>query len=254
MIVTWTQAAPTALASFLGSGVECVEALTIILAVGATRGWSGALAGCGAALLLLAAIVAAFGRALSKLPLPFIQLVVGGLLLLFGLRWLRKAILRSAGVLPLHDEDAAFCDERQRLGTMAGSEGWDAVAFATSFQITMLEGAEVVFIVLGVGTGGPEILRAATLGAGAAFALVAAAGIVLRRPLGRIPENKLKLAVGVLLSAFGTFWFGEGIGLAWPGADWSLLALVAGYAGAAATFVQACRSSVPPTGAPKDAA
>jgi uncharacterized membrane protein len=236
----WTHVGPTVLAAFLASLVEAVEALTVILAVGAVRGWRDALLGSLAGLLVLGGIVAALGSALTAIPLQVLQVVAGALLLLFGLRWLRKAILRAAGVMPLHDEALAFQKERQRLTGVAAAVAWDKLAFATSFQITMLEGAEVVFIVLAVGAGDRALLRAASLGALASLLLVIAAGAALHRPLARVPENQLKFLVGVLLSAFGTFWFGEGAGFAWPGADWSLIALVALYLAVALAAVRAC--------------
>jgi Ca2+/H+ antiporter, TMEM165/GDT1 family len=238
----WTHVGPTALAAFLASLVEAVEALTVILAVGTMRGWRDALLGSLAALLVLGGIVAALGSALTAIPLQALQLFTGALLLLFGLRWLRKAILRAAGILPLHDEALAFQKERQRLTGVAAAAAWDKIAFATSFQITMLEGAEVVFIVLAVGAGDPTLLRAAGLGALASLLLVIMAGAALHRPLARVPENQLKFLVGVLLSAFGTFWFGEGVGLAWPSADWSLIALIALYLTVALAAVRACLS------------
>jgi uncharacterized membrane protein len=228
------------LAAFLASLVEAVEAMTIILAVGAIRGWRDALLGCLAAILVLAAIVAALGPALTVIPLSALQVVIGGLLLLFGLRWLRKAVLRAAGVTPLHDEAAAFQAERQRLQGLALASVWDRVAFATSFQITMLEGAEVVFIVLGVGAGSAARLQAGSLGAVAALLLVIILGAAVHRPLAQIPANKLKFLVGLLLSAFGTFWFGEGVGLGWPGADWSLAGLVLFYLAVALLAVRIC--------------
>jgi uncharacterized membrane protein len=233
-------AGPTALAAFLACMVEAVEALTVILAVGTMRGWRDALLGSIAALLVLGGLVATLGPALMAVPLGVLRLVVGGLLLLFGLRWLRKAILRAAGVLPLHDEALAFQKEQRRLAGVARASARDKVAFATSFQITMLEGTEVVFIVLGVGAGDPMLLRAASFGALASLVLVIIAGAAVHRPLSRIPENSLKFVVGVLLSAFGTFWFGEGAGLAWPGADWSLAALTALYLAVALAGVRAC--------------
>jgi Ca2+/H+ antiporter, TMEM165/GDT1 family len=236
----WTHTGPTALAAFLASLVEAVEALTVILAVGTMRGWRNALLGCVAAVFVLGCIIAALGPALAVVPLGVLRLVVGGLLLLFGLRWLRKAILRAAGVLPLHDEALAFLKERHRLAGTGRAAAWDNIAFAASFQITMLEGAEVVFIVLGVGAGDAERLRAGSVGALAALLLVTVVGAAVHRPLTRIPENQLKFLVGVLLSAFGTFWFGEGVGLAWPGADWSLASLVAGYLVIALIAVRAC--------------
>ena len=247
MSESWMHAAPTILAAFLASLVEAVEALTIILAVGAVRGWRDALAGCFVALLMLASIVAVFGRALANIPLGILQLVIGALLLLFGLRWLRKAVLRSAGVIPLHDETEAYRKQQQRLGAVARSTGWDKISFATAFQITMLEGTEVVFIVLGVGSGSAELLRAGSLGALAALAVVTIAGVGLHRPLAKIPENQLKFIVGVLLSAFGTFWFGEGAGLTWPGGDVSLALLVAGYVAVAVAAVRACLAARPGT-------
>jgi uncharacterized membrane protein len=231
---------PTALAAFLACLVEAVEALTVILAVGTMRGWRDALLGSSVAVVVLGGLVAALGAALTLVPLGALQSVVGGLLLLFGLRWLRKAMLRAAGVLKLHDETAAFQAERRRLAGVGRAAAWDTVAFVACFQIVMLEGAEVVFIVLGVGAGDAMLLRSASLGAVASLVLVAIAGIAVHRPLSRIPENALKFVVGVLLSAFGTFWFGEGAGLAWPGADWSLAGLVALYLAVALIGVRAC--------------
>src|SRR5665213_830470 len=146
MLSGWTQLAPSALAGFLASSVECIEALTIILAVGSTRGWRDALGGTAAALVVLVAIVGLFGAALEQIPLATLRLFVGGLLVIFGLRWLKKSILRSAGVIPLHDEAAAYLAEQRRIGSVGASSGWDIAAFAATFQISMLEGAEVVFI------------------------------------------------------------------------------------------------------------
>jgi uncharacterized membrane protein len=238
---SWVHAGPTALAAFLACLVEAGEALTVILAVGTMRGWRDALLGGGSAVVVLGGLVAALGPALTAVPLGALQIVVGGLLLLFGLRWLRKAILRAAGVLPLHDEAVVFQKEQRRLAGVAHAAAWDSVAFATSFQITMLEGTEVVFIVLGVGAGDAVLLRAAIVGALASLLVVVIAGVAVHRPLSRIPENSLKFVVGVLLSAFGTFWFGEGAGLAWPGADWSLSGLVALYLVVALVGVRACQ-------------
>ncbi len=242
MDINWTHGGPTFAASFLAAVVEAVEALTVILAVGSVRGWSGALSGCATAIAVLLAIVAVLGKALTRVPLHTLQLVVGALLLLFGLRWLRKAILRSAGRIPLHDEEAAFAKNVASMQGHAGLQGWDRVAFAAAFQIVMLEGTEVVFIVIGVSAGGMELLFPASLGAIAALLLVSALGVVLHRPLARIPENTLKFVVGILLSAFGTFWVGEGIGLGWTGEDWSLLAVVAGYLVIALSLVALCRA------------
>ena len=229
MDVSWAHAAPSIFAAFFASLVECVEALTIVLAIGAVRGWRSALSGSGAALLLLLAIVAALGPALARIPIGIMQVAIGALLLLFGMRWLRKAILRAAGVLPLHDETAAFAKETARLRALSGSGRWDLAAAFGSFQITMLEGIEVVFIVVAIGAGGAGLLMPASLGAVAALLLVIALGLVLHRPLASIPENSLKFVVGILLAAFGTFWVGEGLGISWPGDDWAILGLAIGF-------------------------
>ncbi|MDE2573959.1 MAG: TMEM165/GDT1 family protein [Rhodospirillales bacterium] len=249
MTVSLTHAAAPMLAAFLASLVEFVEALTIVLAVGTVRGWRPALAGSGAALLVLLVLIAMLGRALTRIPLPVVQLGVGTLLLLFGLRWLRKAVLRAAGVIALHDEEAAFAAETAALRRLGGiTRGWDRLAFATSFKITMLEGTEVVFIVIAVGAGGSGLLVPASLGALAALLAVIILGLVVHRPLARVPENTLKFGVGVLLSAFGTFWVGEGIGLHWPGADWSILALIVGFLATSLPMVAMCRGRAPVRG------
>jgi uncharacterized membrane protein len=240
--IDWTHAAPSMLAAFLASLVECVEALTIVLAVGAVRGWRGALGGTGLALLVLLAIVLGLGPALTEIPRGLVQLGVGTLLLLFGLRWLRKAVLRAAGIIPLHDEADAYAREVDKLSGLAGiARTFDRVAVATAFKITMLEGIEVVFIVIAVGAAGRGLLLPAGAGALAALLLVVALGLALHRPLAKIPENTLKFAVGVLLSGFGTFWAGEGIGLPWPGGDFSLLALTAGFLAVALIAVRLAR-------------
>ena len=219
---------PPMLAAFLASLVEFVEALTVVLAVGTVRGWRPALAGTGLALAVLLALVVVLGPALTRIPLDLVQLVVGTLLLLFGMRWLRKAILRAAGVIALHDEEAAFATETASLRRQGRqlSAGMDKVALAAAFKIVMLEGIEVVFIVIAIGAAG-RMLLPASVGALAALALVIPLGIVVHRPLARVPENTLKFAVGVLLSAFGTFWAGEGIGVVWPGGDSALPVLIA---------------------------
>jgi uncharacterized membrane protein len=244
----WT----TALAAFLASLVECVEALTVVLAVGTTRGWRSALLGVASAVATLALIVLAVGRALTRVPLHLLQLVVGILLLLFGLRWLRKAILRSAGLIPLHDEAAAFAKNAANFaGTRSAGTTLDKLAFATSFNITILEGTEVIFIVIAIGASGAGMMLPASLSAVAALLVVLALGLILHRPLARVPENTLKFCVGVLLSAFGTFWTGEGMNLPWAGADWAILALIAGYGLTAAAAVPLCRRlTVPATARP----
>lgn len=247
MPISWIHAGPTMLAAFLASLVEFVEALTVVLAVGVVRGWRGALMGSGAAVLVLLCIIAAVGPALTRIPLDAVQLVVGTLLLLFGLRWLRKAILRAAGVIALHDEAAIYEQQSQQLQQLGGiGIGFDKIAFATAFKITMLEGIEVVFIVIAVGAGGVGLLIPASIGALAALVVVLALGLAIHRPLSRIPENMLKFAVGVLLSAFGTFWVGEGLGYAWPRQDWSILGLVMGYLLIALLATMSCRGVAQP--------
>jgi uncharacterized membrane protein len=236
--IAWTHAGASVLAAFLASMVEFVEALTVVLAVGAVRGWKNALTGAALGLATLVVLTVVLGPALTRIPLDVVRIVVGGLLLLFGLRWLRKAILRAAGRIPLHDETAAYAKETahlSRLGAVAA--GFDSIAVATAFKIVMLEGIEVVFIVIAIGAGGTLLLPAAT-GAVAALALVIALGFALHRPLAMVPENTLKFAVGTLLTAFGTFWIGEGVGAIWPGGDLSLLALIVGYLAVAILSVQ----------------
>jgi uncharacterized membrane protein len=241
--IAWTHAAPTVLAAFLASLVEFVEALTVVLAVGAVRGWRGALGGTGLALLVLLAIVVALGPALTRIPLDLVQLAVGTLILLFGMRWLRKAILRSAGVIPLHDEEAAYVKETAFLRGLGGiAQGWDGVAVGAAFKITMIEGVEVVFIVVAMGAAGGGLLVPAGLGAIAALLLVVALGLALHRPVAMIPENTLKFVVGLLLCSFGTFWVGEGMGLIWPGGDLALAALNAGFLAVAIVLVRLCRA------------
>jgi uncharacterized membrane protein len=244
MVFSWAHMGTSIVASYLASLVECIEALTVILAVGTIRGWRSALVGTASAIAVLLLIVAALGKALTHIPLPILQLVVGALLLLFGLRWLRKAILRSAGQIPLHDEQAIFAKQSAAFGQSAASATtWDKIAFAAAFNITMLEGTEVVFIVIAIGAGRTGMLLPASLGAVTALIVVTALGLMLHRPLSRVPENTLKFTVGVLLSAFGTFWVGEGMHIAWPAADWSILALIAAYLVLALALVPLCRSS-----------
>jgi len=215
-------------AAFLASLVEAVEALTIVLAVATVRGWRPAGLGAFAGLALLVLIVVAFGPLLDHVPLHLLQLVIGILLLLFGMRWLRKAILRSAGVIPLHDEAAAFATETAALREHARRQEarLDWLAAIASFKAVLLEGLEVVFIVIAV-SAGRELLVPASIGAVVACLLVTGAGLVIHRPLARVPENTLKFTVGVMLSAFGVFWTGEGLGVAWPGADLAIVAFAA---------------------------
>jgi uncharacterized membrane protein len=232
----------TILASFLASAVECVEALTVVLAVAIARGPRPALVGAGTGLVVLAGLVAVLGPALTRVPVNDLQIAIGILLLLFGMRWLRKAILRAAGIVPLHDEAVAFSSELQALGDpgSASSGGWDLIGLGTSFKAVMLEGIEVVFILIAFAAGGNS-LASATMGAGTAFLLVSLTGLLLYRPLTLVPENALKMAVGIMLSAFGTYWLGEGYGLNWPGSDLALLGLIAGFAIAAFVGVRLSR-------------
>lgn len=224
-MINWATAAPAISAAFLASLVEVVEAFTIVLAVGTVRGWRPALLGTAAGLTLLAAIVLALGPILDRVPLQALQLVIGVLLLLFGLRWLRKAMLRSAGVIALHDEGAVFAKETAALTKVAQQDDphLDWIAGLVAFKAVVLEGLEVVFIVIAVGAG-RGLLFPASLGAFAACALVLLIGIVVHKPLTRVPENTLKYGVGVMLSAFGVFWTGEGLGVDWPGHDLAILA------------------------------
>jgi uncharacterized membrane protein len=204
-----------------------VEALTIVLGVGVVRGWRSTLIGVGAAVVALAALVAALGPALRLLPIGTLRLVVGSLLLAFGLQWLRKAILRSSGYVALHDEDKAFRREREQAAS-AGEErraGLDWYAFTVAFKGVLLEGLEVVFIVISFGSAQGRLGLAAA-GAGAAVVLVVVAGVLARGPLERVPENTIKFAVGLLLSSFGCFWGAEGAGVHWPGDELSLLGVI----------------------------
>ncbi len=205
--------------------VEAVEALTIVLAVANVRGWRPAGLGALCGLGLLAVIVLALGPLLNRVPLHLLQFLIGILLLLFGMRWLRKAILRAAGLVPLHDETKAFAQETELLREQARRREarLDWVAGLASFKAVLLEGIEVVFIVLAVGAG-RGLLVPASIGAIAACLLVVAVGFALHRPLARVPENTLKFVVGVMLSAFGVFWTGEGLGVVWPGEDLAIIA------------------------------
>jgi uncharacterized membrane protein len=215
------------LSAFLASAVEMVEALTIVLASGVTRGWRSSLTGVGAATVALAAIVAALGPALTLVPIDALRLVVGALLLVFGLQWLRKAILRASGFKALHDEEAAYREELEAARQAGRDEraGLDWYGFTLSFKGVLLEGLEVAFIVLTFGSTQGSIPLAA-LGAGAALVLVAGVGIAVRAPLARVPENSMKFAVGVMLTTFGIFWAAEGAGARWPGGDVSLLGVL----------------------------
>jgi len=233
------------IAVFLACVVEAVEALTIVLAAGTSRDWRSAITGVLAGVLALALIVAALGPALTAVPLEGLRLVVGGLLLIFGLQWLRKAILRASGLKALHDEAAIFrtqvaaasVAQADRRGVVG-----DWYAFTLSFKGVVLEGLEVAFIALTFGANQRNIPLAA-LAAIAAVLIVAAVGIAVRAPLARIPENAMKLVVGVMLTSFGIFWAAEGAGAQWPGADAALLVVIPSVAVFALLLVGALRRS-----------
>jgi uncharacterized membrane protein len=216
------------LTTFFASGVEAVEALTIVLGVGVVRGWRSPLLGVLAATVVLGALVAVLGPALELIPIDTLRVIVGALLLVFGLQWLRKAILRSSGYKALHDEAESFREERERAAAAAstGRETVDWYSFTVAFKGVLLEGLEVVFIVLTFGAAQGSIWLAA-VAAAAALVVVVVAGTLVRRPLERVPENTIKYAVGLLLSTFGVFWSGEGLDVDWPGGDLAILGILA---------------------------
>ena len=231
-----------AISVFLACTVEAVEALTIVLAVGVTRSWRWAMTGVAAAAVALAVIVAALGPALTSLPINALRVVVGALLLVFGLQWLRKAVLRASGLKALHDETKAFAAETDAARAAAGAgAGFDGYAFTVSFKGVLLEGLEVAFIVLTFGANQHDIGLAA-IAAAVAVAAVTAAGFAVRAPLARVPENAMKFCVGVMLTSFGIFWGTEGAGATWPGGDAALLAIIPGVALASLGLVQWLRS------------
>ncbi len=216
------------LAAFLASVVEVVEAFTIVLAVGTLRGWRSAWIGTFAALAILGLLIIILGPLLGQVPIHYLQLFIGILLLMFGMGWLRKAILRSAGVIALHDENLIFATEKAELTreekSSRSTQDW--IAGLAAFKAVLLEGLEVVFIVIAVGAG-HGMLWPAAMGALAACVAVLIVGVIVHKPLSRVPENTLKFCVGVMLSAFGVFWTGEGLGIAWPGQDLILLLFAA---------------------------
>jgi uncharacterized membrane protein len=232
-------AAALVLTVFVACAVEAVEALTIVLAAGLTREWRSTFQGMAVALVVLAAVVAAVGPALTLFPLTALRLVVGALLAVFGLQWLRKAILRASGYKGLHDETSIYARQvaAAREAAPGGRRGvHDWYAFTLSFKGVLLEGLEVVFIAVTFGDNQGN-LGLAALGAVAAVLVVAGVGVAARAPLARVPENSMKLAVGVMLTSFGTFWGAEGAGASWPGGDAALLVIVPGIALFAAAMV-----------------
>jgi uncharacterized membrane protein len=231
------------LAVFLACVVEAVEAVTIVLAAGTARSWRSAGIGVLTGLVALAAIVAVLGPAVGSIPINALRLIVGGLLLVFGMQWMRKAILRASGHKALHDEAGIFQRELAAAQTATSSRRGvvdDWYAFTLSFKGVLLEGLEVVFIVLTFG-GNQHDVPLAALAAAVAVVLVTAAGFAIRAPLARVPENTMKFVVGIMLTAFGTFWGAEGAGAHWPGADAALLVLVPVYALVALALVAVLR-------------
>jgi uncharacterized membrane protein len=246
-------------ATFVACFVEMVEATTIVMAMGFARSWRSALAGTGAAIVVLAAVTAVFGYALTTwLPESALQLVIGGLLLIFGLQWLRKAILRSAGRKSTHDEDAIYREQVAAARTAGRTDrGLDLFSFMVSFKGVFLEGMEVVFIVITFGLNANDI-PVAVVGAGAAVVVVLAIAVAARRPLAMIPENLLKYGVGLLLASFGTFWSVEGVGIfragresvAWPGSDVAILGLLAAWFLLSRLFIAVLRPTRTPAAVP----
>lgn len=228
---------------FLACAVEAVEATTVVLAVGTAREWRSALIGVATGLLLLAVLVAVLGPAVSAVPLNGLRLLVGGVLLIFGLQWLRKAVLRASGHKALHDEDAVF--REQLAAAQSASAGRygpvrDWYGFTVVFKSVVLEGLEVVFIVVTFGANAHDVPGAA-VAAVIAILVVTGVGVAIRAPLSRVPENTMKFVVGVMLCAFGTFWGAEGAGASWPGSDLAILALVMLYGGVALLLAGALR-------------
>ena len=236
-----------ALPAFAASAVEFVEATTIVLAVGITRGWRAPLVGSVAAALTLAAIIALLGATLvNVVPEHALKVFVGALLVLFGLRWLRKAILRFAGIVALHDEERIYQREVAELRAQGRRDTrFDTVGALVAFKAVLLEGTEVAFIVIAFGAGGGAALGAAILGAIAALVVVVILGAVLRHPLTMVPENWLKFGVGAMLSSFGVFWFAEGLGNAWPGDALSVLIILAAFLVASRLAVWLLRRILP---------
>jgi uncharacterized membrane protein len=223
-------------AVFLAASVEMVEALTIVVAAGVSRGWRSALEGAAAAIALLGVVVAALGPAIVRwVPLNSLRVVVGAILLVFGLQWLRKAVLRATGYKAKHDEDAIFARQVSELTADGPSRsGRDPVGFAVAFKGVLLEGLEVVIIVLTLGTTDHN-LGLAALAAAAAALIVTGVGVVVAKQLAGVPENAMKMGVGLMLVSFGSFWSGEGVGVHWPGSDLAIPVLVGLYA--AVTYV-----------------
>lgn len=237
-----TQAWLLALTVFGACAVEMVEALTIVLAVGAARGWRSALEGTAVALGILVVLVAAVGVPLVHyVPLRTLRVVVGALLLTMGLPWLRKAWLRASGHVALHDEDAIYARTVAELTSSGAAAKRDAAGFLVAMKGVLLEGSEVVVIVLSLGASQHHLLLASSA-ALAAFVVVAGVGAVVARQLSSVPENAIKLTVGIALSSFGVFWVGEGAGVSWPAGDLFLLALLGIFAVASLLAIRLLRA------------
>lgn len=237
-------------AVFLACAVEMVEALTIVLAVGHTRGWRSAFEGTAVALVVLAAMVAAVGPALIHVPITALRLVVGGVLLIFGMQWLRKAILRSSGLKALHDEDEIYRNKVAELESLGNSVNRDRVAFVMAFKGVFLEGLEVVITVLTLGTSAHRLGLAAIV-ALIAVVSVGVTGVIVAKQLSHVPENLMKMGVGILLVSYGTFWTGEGLKVKWPGNDVSLLFFVMLYVVVTWAMVTLLRRETTRTSGPK---
>lgn len=239
--------AVAALPSFVASAVEFVEATTIVLAVGVTRGWRAPIYGAIAAAVTLGVIIALLGVTIvTVVPEHLLKAIVGALLLLFGLRWLRKAVLRFAGIVALHDEELAYLKEVAELRARGERiTGFDRIGAIVAYKAVLLEGTEVAFIVIAFGAGGPAALTAAIAGAIAAGFVVIALAAALRTPLTMVPENWLKFGVGAILSAFGVFWFAEGLGAEWPGDALSIFGILAVFLGASWLSVRMLRLMLP---------
>jgi uncharacterized membrane protein len=236
--------AAVVVAVFFACAVEAVEALTIVVAVGATRGWRPALWGLAAALAALAALVAALGPALTRVPISGLRVAVGAALLLFGLQWLRKAVLRAGGLLAHHDEHEIYRRQVAELGSAAPTRsGPDRVGIAVAFKGVFLEGIEVVIVVLSVGASSQR-LGLAVLAALAAILVVGVTGLILARYVPGLPENAVKMTVGLMLVSFGTFWMGEGLGVGWPGSDAAVLYLLAAYGALCLVITRVLRHAV----------
>lgn len=233
-----------AISVFLASAVEATEAFTIVLAVGTARDWRSSLLGVAAATVVLATLIAVLGPALTLIPLGALRLVVGGLLLIFGLQWLRKAILRAGGVIAIHDETLAFERETAAARSAPRESSLDHYAFLVSFKGVLMEGLEVAFIVLTFGANQHNVPLAAAAGALAVVAVLGA-GAALRAPLARVPENAMKFIVGIALTTFGVFWGAEGAGASWPGDDAALPVVALVLLAASWLMVRSLRRSGP---------